>query len=467
MMGPRVILVQGLIAGLLTATLAAGGFIAYVAWYTGGERIIPGVRVGGAPVGGMTPPKAQIAVAGGPAPGGETQVGSEAMTLGLGEKRWAFSRRELEALPDLSSALERAQMLGRNGPLWVRAWTFASTWVRGRFIPVEISVKEELLSKQLLEIAREVHLDPTDASYDAHSGRVTESQPGRSLDYHATLQAVRTGLMTGKGHVDAVVRPLLPSLQSQEVQQAKQHVLSRFTTDILAADDGRVHNISTAVAKISGAVIRPGEIFSFNQVVGPRDGDHGWALATEIYNGEFVTGYGGGICQVSTTLYNAVLLAGLTVVERSHHSRPLAYIHPGRDATVAWDSVDFKFRNGFGQPIILAARVLPPARKGAPQQIEISLLSSRPRTVEVHLESGDERFQAPENVEVTDPTLTAGERVVVDEGYYGIDVKTFRVLSERQGQTVRELVSHDRYLPKPGKVLVGTGRRAASPPLTH
>lgn len=481
MHGSRFILLRGVAAGLLAAGIAAGGLFAYVAWYTGGEKIIPGVQVGGSPVGGLTVDEATQRVVPGAGRSGPAQA-----SLGLpapacdqcapqpsdlvmrhGDRRWVVPRHEVGGLPDTKGALSRAQRLGREGSLWNRTWTFAGSWLRGHYVPMELQVREDVVTRRLLTIAEELYIAPRNAVYDDETDEIVESTPGRILDVAASRQAIRTALLSGAHEVDLIVRSVPPELQTYQVRQLRRYEVARFTTPILSADSGRVKNITLALQKLNGQVIDPGETFSFNRVVGPRDADHGWAPAKEIYNGEFVLGYGGGICQVSSTLYNAVLLSGLAVVERFHHSRPLAYIRPGLDATVYWNALDFKFRNTSKGPIILTGRVLPPAKEGDAQRIQIRLLSSHPRLVTVSLEAADERFYPPEHAEIPDPKLAPGERVVIDEGYPGIEVKIYRVIQEPNGYTVRELVSTDKYQPKAGKVRVGVGRGPTAPPSTE
>lgn len=228
-----------------------------------------------------------------------------------------------------------------------------------------------------------------------------------------------------------------------------RHRITQFRTPILAADPGRMKNISMAVRKISGTILEPGQLFSFNEVVGPRDAAGGWAQAKEIYQGEYVLGYGGGICQVSSTLYNAALLAGLEIAERYHHDRPLQYVEPGRDATVAWNLLDFRFRNNTEVPVRIGARII----DGDPAQIEVTLYAPHALPVAgIRLEATDWRYLPPELEEILDPTLPHGRRLVVDDGQYGLEVKIYRVFPEGNW----ELVSHDRYPPKAGKVMVGT-----------
>jgi vancomycin resistance protein YoaR len=244
--------------------------------------------------------------------------------------------------------------------------------------------------------------------------------------------------------------PAPPDLPVPE--QAYRFVLARFQTPIVNLAPGRMHNIALAASRIDGRVLQPGEVFSFNDVVGPRDPAHGWALADEIYQGEYVPGYGGGICQVTSTLYNAALLAGLTIVERYHHDRPLQYISPGRDATVVWGQLDFRFRNSLDRPVQIRARVTPED----PPRVEVTLHGDRPSAGDpIRLEEEYVRFTPPELVEVEDPGLPRGRRVVEDEGYFGVEVRIYRVMGLGP-EARRELVSHDVYPPRPGRVRVGT-----------
>jgi len=120
----------------------------------------------------------------------------------------------------------------------------------------------------------------------------------------------------------------------------------------------RTNNIKLAVAAINNYVIFPGETFSFNRVVGKRTAAKGYLKAKVIVRGEYAEDIGGGICQVSSTLFNAVDNAGLKIVQRFSHSRKVPYIPPGRDATVSWYGPDFVFKNKYNQPVLIQAKTL-------------------------------------------------------------------------------------------------------------
>ncbi|NLM10952.1 MAG: VanW family protein [Clostridiaceae bacterium] len=127
--------------------------------------------------------------------------------------------------------------------------------------------------------------------------------------------------------------------------------ISSFATTIYDKDEHRVNNIKTAAEDLDGTVIKPGEIFSFNDTIGRRSKEKGYEEAPIFVNGEKSKGVGGGVCQVSTTLYNAALEADLKIIERHRHSREVSYVPEGKDAAVVYNSKDLRFKNTKDYPI--------------------------------------------------------------------------------------------------------------------
>ena len=147
-------------------------------------------------------------------------------------------------------------------------------------------------------------------------------------------------------------------------------LIATYTTDASTSSSARIHNIRLALAAISGTCLQPGETFSFNDVVGERTKAAGYRPAPAYSGGETVMEYGGGICQVSSTLYAAVREAGLEIVERYPHSKSVSYIPKGMDATVDWENKDFKFANDRGEPIYISGYV------DGFEQVHVSLYGS-------------------------------------------------------------------------------------------
>jgi vancomycin resistance protein YoaR len=190
------------------------------------------------------------------------------------------------------------------------------------------------------------------------------------------------------------------------------------------------HNALLAIHHLSGDVVGPGEVFSFNARVGTCSRDAGYRKAPVSYNGQLIDSWGGGVCQVSTTLYNAALLAGMEIVERNRHRFAPGYVLPGRDAAVAFDDVDLRFRNPYSVPVRIEAAIQGD-RLTATIYGEVRM-KTRPQIVQ------DVR-------QIRDPmtfqlygTGRAGR--VRNSGKIGCEVVTYRVTGKR-----KELISTDDY----------------------
>ncbi|KHF40385.1 VanW family protein [Halalkalibacter okhensis] len=148
-----------------------------------------------------------------------------------------------------------------------------------------------------------------------------------------------------------------PSVKEEDLVGIDQRTIGEFKTNFNPSVSGRAENVKLSAEAISGIILGPGDSFSFNQTVGERTRERGYQEAKEIVNKEFVMGIGGGICQTSSTLFNAVDKAGLEMIERYTHSREIGYVAPGRDATVSWGGPDFRFKNPHPYPVLIKSEV--------------------------------------------------------------------------------------------------------------
>jgi vancomycin resistance protein VanW len=212
--------------------------------------------------------------------------------------------------------------------------------------------------------------------------------------------------------------------------------LGQYATRLRGRTAAQKHNAAMAAAALNGQVVKPGREVSFNRVLGPWTADRGYRKAPVSYDGELVMAWGGGVCQTSTTLYNAALLAGLEVVERHRHAWPPRYVPPGRDAAVAYPSIDLVVRNPYPWPVRLAASV-----QG--DNLTVSVFGREMPAARIAVE-GDVRsvIQPDEELQVGRPN--SGRRVV-SAGQPGFDVAVYRTY-HRGGRLVRsELMSADHY----------------------
>lgn len=149
-----------------------------------------------------------------------------------------------------------------------------------------------------------------------------------------------------------------PNLSYQQLKQLKQKKLGEYTTYFRQSNVNRTRNLELSSCAIDHKVVMPNEIFSFNQTVGMRTTQKGYRFAKIIVKGEYSEGVGGGICQTSSTLFNAVDKAGLRVIQQISHSRSVPYVPKGRDATVSWGGPDFQFQNNLTTPILIVSDIM-------------------------------------------------------------------------------------------------------------
>ena len=266
-----------------------------------------------------------------------------------------FSMKEVGLGVDIEEVLRRAYEIGRRG--WASA--FREAWIclwKGIDVEAEIKVKDKRRWENFLAFLRKSTNKPArDARPIVERGRVVDIIPaesGYAVDEEKLLTMLAKG---GGGYIELPVKELLPKVREEDLEGME--LLSEFSTSIAGSSAGRRENIKKAVSAIDGTLISPGESFSFNEKVGPRVSERGYKIAPVMVRGELVPGVGGGVCQVSTTLYNAVLLAGLRVVRREHHARPVKYVSPGRDATVVYGYIDLIFKNEKDAPIYIQGEV--------------------------------------------------------------------------------------------------------------
>lgn len=234
--------------------------------------------------------------------------------------------------------------------------------------------------------------------------------------------------------------------------------ISRFSTRYPTGQKSRNNNLSLASGKIDGHVLMPGEVFSFNGTVGKRTVQAGFKEAGVYVNGRHDTGVGGGICQVSTTLYNASLLADLGIVQRRNHSMPVAYVPVGRDATVSWGSLDLKLKNPYDFPIAF--------RRTFGKGSLTFIIYGQPTNKTVKITSGKRSSWAAGSKTVFDSSLRPGSRRVVEKGSAGHRVTTYRQVFSG-GKLVRtDNLGLSYYPGGPRIIAVGPKPRSAPRPAT-
>lgn len=226
-------------------------------------------------------------------------------------------------------------------------------------------------------------------------------------------------------------------------------LLSQFDTTYDINDKNKVNNLEIAANKINGVILKPGETFSYNKTLGARTVENGYKEAPIYSNGKVVNGLGGGICQISTTLYNSVILADLEVVERQNHMFVPSYVRAGHDATVVYGSIDFKFKNTRDYPIKIVAS----ANSGVARVSIYGIYNEKEYTIQLETEIVE--VTPYETIYINDSSLSSGEEKIIQNGQNGTKVETYKVVKFGSLEISRTLLSVDTYRPMQETVLKG------------
>jgi len=454
-MTTRVVLRTALAALLLLAGAAAGaGAAAFRDAATYAGRIYPGVAVTGIAVGGLSREDATRALA----PAVDRRLRSP-LIVRLADREATFSHAEagLRGLPE--EAVQEAYALGRTGTLWERVRSRAVLARRGAHLPLSFATDGTKLHDLLTGFASELDAAPRDAQVTVQGGAVvlvTPSRPGQTLDVEATAARMVAAMQAHMPQVEAVVTIVPAQFTTAEAGELRTRLATYSTR--MAANPNRTHNITLASGFVRGVLLPPDGVFSYNEAVGPRTLERGFKEAPVLVDDELVPGDGGGICQVSSTLFNVALLADFKILSRTNHSRPVAYLPAGRDATVVYAALDLQFRNTTGRHVLLWVDI-------TGSRLSISAFGTPAEEKEVSIEVADRKEIPPPQGTVTkrDPALSAGT-VVTREAQAGLRVRTYRVVKVGGVVARREYIGTSYYRPVPRTIKVGTKRLDAAQP---
>jgi vancomycin resistance protein YoaR len=308
-------------------------------------------------------------------------------------------------------------------------------------------------TKYFARLARGVDRRPVSAHYqigdDGQHVKIAPSRPGRILNVEATARALlAAALSTDKRTVELVVDQVDPRLTTARAKTLGiTRVLGTYST-LYSGTADRITNLKLAVNLIDGTVLRPGETFSYNHVVGPRTAARGFKIAPTIMDGEYKDAYGGGVSQVATTVFNAVWEAGLKITARTPHSLYISRYPLGRDATVNYPDVDLKFVNDTNHAIVMRGYV-------GPTGLTIGVLGAPTHRRVVSVAGEVKTTGEPEVERVPDPTLYVGEEVVEEEGTPAQSVKVQRIVYEGD-KVLYDEVWYTSWLDEPKVIRVGT-----------
>lgn len=470
------------------ATLAAAACIVGYFWMTSETAVAgyddqtqilddgnyyEGVSIMGANVSGMDVEQAREVV--------DAKVKSDMAAMSVvytvQDDQYELGADELGASIDTEQLLQDALAYGRTGTFAERQSQIADARTSGKDFVTPYTYNEETIKAAVAEdlaplaaTAKNATVEIKTTSDEArkitdYEIEIVDGQAGIGVDEDKLAAELMTAAQSGAtSPVAAEVITVEPAIKREDLE-GQYTVRGVYSTKYADSAEGRRYNIWKMADVINGVEIQPGETWSINEEAGPRTYALGWKGAPGISDGEYQEEAGGGICQVSSTLYNAVLRAEVSVAERTHHSWPLSYVPGGLDATISTGAPDFKITNNLDVPIYIATRcsgegdrtvevaiIGPAIGDGLTRDFYSELVRTTP---------------AGSAIRVADSSLPSGVSRTVIGAHEGKTYNIYKRLLDANGNQVgeTELYMTDTYAPKPAKIRVGTGsaRQASTP----
>ncbi len=385
----------------------------------GGNSISPGVFIHGVEVGGLSKEQAVKLLE-----QYVTKLKDENIVLQYGDRQWLLSYNYLGVKFDVPATVEKAMQLGRRHKSLMNSLEVIEARYRKPVLPVECIINELQLKRAVNKLASEIDAPAKNASITIEGGKlkILPHIHGKSLRLAGNLANIKEALRKIKAApVMLEVSEINPRILASDLKGIKESLGFGVTT-FSGLDKERSENILLAVQTLNGIVVNPGEIFSFNQVVGPRVIEKGYHEAPLIIEGRLSRGFGGGVCQVATTLYQAVIYSGLQVKERYAHSVPPEYIALGQDAAVAYGKLDLKFENTTEYPVYMNASV-----KNNCISINLLGVKEKAQTIQV---------------------ITRETKLKQQTGSTALHACVYRLFYNNGKMVKQELVSEDDYMEK-------------------
>lgn len=431
-----------------------------------GKRFKAGVKLIGVDVSGMTPEEATGLVKN----AAEKKLKTVAVTVSCGENSWTLDSAAMGMGYDIAAALADGLNYGRGEDDNTVVITGAGegefdasyTWDRAKILSALAAMSQSVNTEATAAYAEPVTDWAQEERFIYHAG-----VEGITLNEEATADAIVQALEQGRfeADIEATVNAVLPGGSIDDLKAATSFIASYTTRFSARRDDevkqNRKFNIQKAADIINGNTVQPGEQWSFNTVVGPRTYELGWKGSNGISGGkEYTIQAGGGICQVSTTLYNALLCANMEIVDRRAHTIPSDYVPIGLDATVDTRGIDLVWKNNTDMPVYIFARVEKVEGSSSRNTITVYVYGKplpEGVTYKSRNEIIEEASRQAEVIYTNDPSIPTGFQLERVQGHKFYVAEAYQDKYVDGKLTDSKLLYTDKYKGNPPEVSVGTG----------
>lgn len=418
--------------------------------------IAKGVYIDTVDIGGMTVKEAQAAL--------KKHIESlrgKSFAVLIGDATLVVTMEELDYKYEPNNYIEQAVKLGKAGNLIQRYKDNKDIEHGKKVYPLTYTYNEDKLMKILEKAAEKYKVKPKNATFTRKNGEFifTDHELGSRMDVESTFITVKEKL-DNWNRLDFIVQAhmvdVLPQYTREDLEKCTT-ILGEFTTEYKDSSEDRAANLANGARLINNAVLYPGDVFSSLDYLLPFTLENGYYMAGSYNAGRIEQTIGGGACQVTTTLYNAVLRAELEIVERHAHSMTVSYVDLAYDAAIAENSKNFKFKNNLDLPILIEAfsrdRVI---------TFRIWGHETRPENRTVKFENKVLKEIAPpaEDKVTKDPTKPESYKKVTQKAKYGYVAELYKIVYVDGVEVSRELVNKSVYNAEPAHVTIGTKKNS-------
>lgn len=424
-----------------------------------GAKFAEGITVNKVDIGGLTYNEALEKLD----PVEFTKMTNFKLSIIINDNKHEINGDDINIDTNMEDTLVQAITIGQTGNRKQRKKELKQVKKEGKDFQLRYTYDNDLMGQQLTAIQKKTGMAAQDASVKIEGGEIIyiEGKTGIKIDKEKLEEDVSAGMDQGfeQFEIQAQTLEVSPSIT---VQDLKNRLVKKSgtSTEFKSSSASRVANVVKAAGLLNGEMIPAGKTFSINSVLGARTSDNGWSVATAISSGKYIDDVGGGVCQVSSTLYNSAVKAGLEVVERRPHTFPVSYLPVGQDAAISTGGPDLKLKNNYDFPIYIVAYA-----------------SSSSKTLDVMIygpknEDGGSYVFKSNEIENEQPSGKATINVnnnLLEGEYVEIKPRKNRIVVERwleyviDGKTVRtEKMSNDTYAAFNGEYAVGPGTETDS-----
>lgn len=385
----------------------------------------------------------------------KTTEAPDLVQLDYQDQSWQIHPQDIDFNVDMNATVDKAYSIGHNESMLQSFIDRADSAINGKELTATVSYDESKLKAVLLNIAKKTDHPSKNAECNLSAKGellITPEVPGQVLPIDEIADDLQKFIYTLDlpKSIRLTLTESPPRITAKDLKGIDT-ILSSYSTKFNNGNYNRSENIRIAAASLNHILSQPDETISFNALTGLRLAESGYQEAPVLIDGKSVPDIGGGVCQVSSTLYNAILLANLKPVERTSHFYPSAYVPMGLDATVADHLLDFKFQNNLKHPIYIITQV----SQGI-LSIYIAGNHEDFSPYKISLQSIIDKTTPPAITFSYDKTLPTGRRITVDNGKTGYTVSAYRLKLQNGQEIEREFLHTDTYSPENKVILIGT-----------